>query len=534
MNRTQFWKQIQQFIQATYPAELGQYLWEQQVKQISDPTLPTELILRTVCSGAVYLPDRVPLHLPLASSEIPFSPRQREALELGLSNNPLAVITGLPGSGKTLIAGAIAQTAINHGKRVLLLTQHEAALAQFAQLPGYPFRLSSERPYDEWLRSQLRHQLAQPQMDYLPLHLLPDSVLAKLRTRAGLETWLPLVSTISLPDLAQRLQDEFPDLEFARIQLLAHRLQQLAPLLEQQLQLSQLYGALSAQGVTDLTRHFDQSALVPVVGTRAELLNSRLLWDRPFDLVIVEEAEGLNWAELLLVAGLGRKLLLCGSSLWFRQPPLRMEHPSFLERFAQGFHWLSQAVLPAYHCDLPVQFRLHPEIATPVYGTLCDRWVQTHTTQASTYLPSLSGQVIWQDVPGLPTNPPENYQNPLEGQRLWEFLQSLEVADLSQVGIVTFYAAQRDWLEAHRPPVLAGVKIGLPADWAGQERAIVLISCVGNSTYVSAEQISIAITRGRDYLIIFGNEDYWWQSRTLMRSLLARRDVQIERKAVLA
>lgn len=535
MDKQQFWIQIQQFTQqSAHPAEVIQLLWERFVQLASAPTLPVELICRTVCEGAVYLRERVPLNLPPTTPAIQLSSRQMQALELGLSNSPLAVICGLPGSGKTTIAAIIAQTAIEQEKRVLLVSRHETALAAFARLPGYPFRLSQQQYYEEWLSEQLRQRLNNPRMDYLPLHLLPDRELAKLRNRTALETWLPLLQTVTFQELAQRLKQTFPSLAASRIQLLAQRLQELEPLLKQQLQLSQLYNTLSEQGMRELTNQFCSSSQIPILSTVAELLQSPSFWSAEFDVIIVEQAETLDWIELLWLAGLGQKLVLLGTPALPRQRLQTPDASLFFSRFPRGFYWLSQHLLPTYRCDIPEQFRLHSELATPIYSTLCDRWIQSRTPPSLFHLPRLSHRLIWQDVPGLPIGHDASYQNPLEGQRIFEFLQQLDLSTLSQAGIITFYCAQRDWLQANCPLELADVKIGTVEEWVGQERAVILISCVGQPDRISAEEMSIALTRGQDYVILFGHEDRWWQSASLMRSLLAHSELQIERMAVLA
>jgi energy-coupling factor transporter ATP-binding protein EcfA2 len=244
MDESLFWTQLQQVIrQSDYEAEVAQAQWEQLVRSSAAPTLPTQLIIQTVCSlinhkHPIYFKQRSPLNLPAITPNISFSKKQRLALELSLSNSPITLITGSPGSGKTRIATALANAAVNHQKRVLILTHHSAALTAFHELPGYPFALSHPQNYRNWLIDQLQRQLAQPQMDYLPLHLLPDRELAQLRTRARLETWLPIIQTTSQQQLTELLQQAFPYLCEARTQLFAYRLRQLAPLLWENLNLS--------------------------------------------------------------------------------------------------------------------------------------------------------------------------------------------------------------------------------------------------------------------------------------------------------
>lgn len=530
MDESLFWTQLQQVIrQSDYEAEVAQAQWEQLVRSSAAPTLPTQLIIQTVCSvinhkHPIYFKQRSPLNLPAITPNISFSKKQRLALELSLSNSPITLITGSPGSGKTRIATALANAAVNHQKRVLILTHHSAALTAFHELPGYPFALSHPQNYRNWLIDQLERQLAQPQMDYLPLHLLPDRELAQLRTRARLETWLPIIKTTSQQQLTELLQQAFPYLCEARTQLFAYRLRQLAPLLWENLNLSQLYERLSNQGIIELADYLINSSQVPIIGTVEEFMQPQhqFLWQTTFDLVIVEEAHYLTWFELMLLAGLGQKLVLLGDAV------SRHSHqPSASQTFftrPHSFDWLAQNLLPTYRCYLPEQFRLHPDIAAPVYGALCDDWIQTHRQRGYPYLPQLTNRLIWQDVPRLSLT---------AANQIWEFLWSIGSERSSQMGIITFETAQRDWLQTHCPQEFSHILIGTVAEWAGQERDIAIISCVGQLENVEPEDLNVALTRGRDYLILFGDYDYWWQPGSLMRPLLAQTEIQKNRMVIL-
>lgn len=530
MDEPLFWTQLQQVIHPSdYEAEVVQAQWEKLVQLAIAPSLPTELIIQTVCSvinhnHPTYFRERSPLNLPAITPNISLSQKQRLALELSLSNSPITSITGSPGSGKTRIATALANAVVNHQKRVLILTHHSAALAGFQELPGYPFLLSHPQNYRKWLSEQLQQQLAQAQMDYLPLHLLPDRELAELRTRANLETWLPIIQSASQQQLTELLQQKFPHLCEARTQLFAYRLRQLAPLLGENLNLSQLYERLSDRGITELADYLVNSSQVPIIGTVSEFMQPQhqYLWQTPFDLVIVEEAHCLTWFELMLLAGLGQKLVLLGDAVSRHSHLQSSNRQTFFSRFPHSFDWLAENLLPNYRTFLPEQFRLHPDIAAPVYGTLYDGWIQTHRQRGYPYLPQLSDRLVWQDVPSLSLT---------EGNQIWEFLQSIG-SFITQIGIITFETAHRDWLQAHCPQEFSHILIGTVAEWAGQERDIVIAVCVGQLE-VEPEDLNVALTRGRDYLILFGDYDYWWQRGSPMRPLLARTELQRNRLVIM-
>ncbi len=519
MNEQQFWAQLQQLI---YPSEIAQAQWERLVQLHASPPLPTKLIIQTICNGSVYLTEKSPLNFPTITPAVSLSANQQLALEMAVSNSAIALIVGSPATGKTRIATTLAHAAINLSKRVLLLTHHNAALTAYRNLPGYPF-WCQQQDYRNWLINELRSRhLAQPQMDYLPLHLLPDAELAKLRTPAKLERWLPIIQTASRQKLTELLQQEFPDLESARVELLAYRLKQLEPLLHQQLRLSQLYSNLSEQAMTELADQLTENSQAPVLGTVAEFMQPQhqSLWQTTFDLVIVEEAQDLTWLELMLLSGLGQKLVLFGDEMP-RRSPQSSQPQSFFTRFSQCFNWLSQHLLPAYRCHLTEQFRLHPEIAKLVYPVMCDRWILTQSSRVNYHLPQIAHRLVWHDVP-----------NQTAGKQMIAFLQHFDPQLSSQIGMITFCDQQRDWLQTHSPKEFSELLIGTVAEWAGMERAIAIVSCVGHPETIPPEAINIALTRGRDYLILFGDYDVWWQVSSPMRALLAQ--VDKERMVVLS
>ena len=113
------------------------------------------------------------------------------------------------------------------------------------------------------------------------------------------------------------------------------------------------------------------------------------------------------------------------------------------------------------------------------------------------------------------------------------FLQRFDPQLSSQIGIITFCDRQRDWLKTHSPQEFSELLIETVAEWAGIERAIVIVSCVGEPETIPPEAIDIALTRGQDYLILFGDYDVWWQVGSPMRALLAQ-DIHKERMVVLS
>jgi len=510
MNEQQFWRGLQQTIHRADTPEIAQLQSERLVELTANPALPTKLIIQTICNGPVYLTERATLNFPAITPTVSLTANQKLALEMALSNSAIALIVGSPATGKTRIARSLANAAINFSQRVLILTRNKTTLNAYSNLPGYPFWLNQQQDYRDWIIEQLRSRhLAQPQMDYLPLQLLPDKELAKLRTPARLEKWLPIIQTASVQILTQLLQQAFPDLNTTRVQLLAYRLNKLEPLLQQQLKLSQLYSNLSEQAIAELSEQLAENPQVPILGTVAEFMQPQyqFLWQTTFDLIIVEEAHYLSWIELILLSGLGKKLVLFGDEIP-RRYPTSSQQPFFT--YPYSFNWLTQYLLPAYRYQLTEQFRLHPEIARLVYPVICDRSLQTQSSPIHYDLPHLKHRLVWHDVP-----------NQTEGEHIIRFLQSLNPQLISQIGIITFCSQERDQLKANLLQDFSDILIATVGEWAGLERAISIVSCAGNPA-ITPEDINIALTRGQDYLILFGDYEHWRQFASPIRTLLAQ------------
>ncbi|MFM6209627.1 MAG: hypothetical protein ACKPEZ_29900, partial [Planktothrix sp.] len=82
INKQQFWQGLKAQINdsgSTPEWRLG--LLEQLVKTQTELTLPTELIVETICNCAVYLPERSQLNFTTIHPVLPLSPQQIQSLE---------------------------------------------------------------------------------------------------------------------------------------------------------------------------------------------------------------------------------------------------------------------------------------------------------------------------------------------------------------------------------------------------------------------------------------------------------------------
>ncbi|WP_041235249.1 hypothetical protein [Dactylococcopsis salina] len=175
--------------------------------------------------------------------------------------------------------------------------------------------------------------------------------------------------------MSQQLETEFPHLTETRRDLLAKTLLIHTGLLRKQLKLFQLYQNLSDEGRERLERN------KPILSAIKNCLQPQQQWlqETRFDLIIVEDSHHLHWKDLILIAGMGDKLVLLGEEIPQRQTGRQRKKVSF-HRYPYSFHWLSHHLLPCYTHILSEQYRLHPQLATPIYNLISNsnRWIQNN------------------------------------------------------------------------------------------------------------------------------------------------------------
>ena len=513
-----FWSKLQPLLKQLPDVDLEHWQYLQ-----NNPSLSLQLIEKTCDQGAVYLAPETPLAFS-QTTNLPLSINQQIALNLATANNPLMVIRGVPGSGKTRLARTLIDSLIPQQKRILILTHYPPSKSVYIK-SNIAFSLSNTQDYDTWLTEQIKREyLGKLSMDFLPLHLLPDAMFAQLRSPQKLEKWLHILQVNhSTEKIISLLSAEFPQVSSARLNLLAYRLQKLAPLLQQQLWLHQLSEQSSATA-SAVSAEIKQQATIPILGTVEEFLQPQhqQLWKMPFDCVIVESAEHLAWSELVLIAGVARKLILLGNL------PLSLSFPNH-HNFTQSspLEWLGEFLLPTYRYQLTEQFRLHFTIARPIFDVLYSQWIRTQPKLDAVTLPQKRLQMI--DVRGKPMDGVNSW----EGKRLLKFMSELGVAKAKQIGILAFTTAQKTWFENNCPSEFQEIFIGSFTEWVDKEIEILLISCVGYPQQLSVSEIAIALTRASDYLILFGDYQFWSSRSSPMQNLLFQPELQREREVSL-
>ena len=102
---------------------------------------------------------------------------QQEALDLAVSNSPIALISGEPGSGKTRVGYLALNMAVQHQKSVLLVANHSNTLEAYNNLKIRPLRLDKSNNYLESVTIWLRDQFAEPKLNFSSPYLLADPLL---------------------------------------------------------------------------------------------------------------------------------------------------------------------------------------------------------------------------------------------------------------------------------------------------------------------------------------------------------------------
>jgi hypothetical protein len=341
-------------------------------------------------------------------------------------------------------------------------------------------------------------RLVAPKIDYLPIGSFPDSLLQKLRSPGKLEKWVKIL--LKSPEtILYQLKIEFPEENISRLEILTYRLKELLPLFIEQLSLVQLAAKI------DKTNNLLTLATIDKINE----LESHLDW------VIVEDSHTLTTEEIDKLAAITNRLILIGNS-----PLFNTQNTDFSELFNK--------LLPNYRYFLSQQYLIHPSLAEPVFRTLYSEKVHTLLTGDRLYLPQLSGHLIWQDI-----RTSLNGVNPIEGNRIFRFLSEFQNVSRDKIGILTFTASQKEWLESNYPSSLRKVFIGTIEDWKGQQRSLVLISCVGISETMTHKDYVLALTRGLDYLILFGNKKHWSKSKSPLSYLLQQPELLQEREVAL-
>lgn len=440
-------------------------------------------VIRTVLSEpSKFIRERADLNLPESTSSVPFRKKQREAIDLALSNAPVVAISGTPASGKTEIALAALETAIAHQRSTLVIAPFASTFQRYNHLPLPPLQIERDRDYRQNVKTWLNQQVAKPKLDFLPPHWLEDSLFEELQTKRDRQFWLKLLREeeplLNTQKLTQSVAEIFPTIHPKRQELLVHRLKKSEPLLEQRERLHQDYTTLSDNALEQIL-----DAALPHIKAPILCLSDRIamLGERTFDLVIVEDSHYLNDSRLKAIATRAKKIVLFGE----------LVEPQNL------FSKLFQNLSPAYRLQLAENHRLHPDLSRKVFSALYPLQPTPYTPSSYKHTPLPQGKYRL------------NWLNIKTVEQIPEVLQrSLESFPDQQSCILTFSSELGDRLQ--QIPNLSNSNISTVKDWNGRECQKLWIVCdKSESRQLNLTDIRLALTRSSDMITIVGDWEYY-------------------------
>ena len=474
-------------------------------------TLPLETLKSVLSDPSKFIRQRAELNLPASTSLFPFRKKQREAIELALSNAPVVAIAGTPASGKTEIALAAIATAIAHQRSILVVAPFASTFSSYVKLPLPPLQIANNQDYKQSLKDWVGQQLRDPKLDFLPTHWLEDALFEELQTKRGRQFWLNLLHETELTKLteklAQSIAEIFPTIHPKRQELLVCRLKQAQTLLEQRERLYQDYRTLSKYAIEQIVDASISHVKAPIL-----CLSDRLtiLGDRLFDLVIVEDSHYLNPSLLQEIALRANKIVLLGE---LRELEESTENQNL-------FNKLFQNLLPAYRLQLTENHRLHPELASVIFPALYPFQPTPYTPTTQIHLPLKQGhyRLRWYDVKNMAQ---------IE-QTLQEFLKDSLDQQNHKICIYAFSSELGDRLQQLLPK-LSSLIISNTNNLKGQEyESLWLIFDQSRPQPLKPSDLQILLTRAKSSITIIGDWEYYQNSfESLFSSFHFVRDIII-------
>lgn len=452
-------------------------------------TLPATLIKTALQTSVGCMADRVDLNLPNAQTTFPFRGQQQDALNLAISNSPIAAIAGIPGSGKTRVALAALATAINHQKSTLVVAGKSRSLEAYNDLPLPPLTITEDTDYRDSVYGWVKQQLANPLLTFCPSHWLPDPLFEQLTVTPHRCQWLQRLQSAQSEEIATVVAQELPDVHPARQQLLVRRLQQAHPLLAQREQLWQNYTHLSAQALQDITDGLLATMTIPVLCVSQQL---ETLGQRVFDWVVVEDTHTLAPENLLNIARRAKKLVLLGE----------------VEDRQSSFTRIFYRLWPSDRVVLTENHRLHPDLAYPIFSSFYPSSSVPYTppTRPYTPLPERLSRLAWYDVVANEQLIPS----------LWTAIQAFPNCHHS---VLTFSPDSARQLRQQQRQVRSNNAIGQQIDiqaidhWHGEAHAILWVVCDSTAdAKPSLTDVRWALTRATEAIGVIGNKTHYERS----------------------
>lgn len=444
--------------------------------------------------------DTRPASAPIAWFDADLDASQREAIELALRAEHVALIHGPPGTGKTTAVVEFIRQAVARGEKVLACAPSNVAVDNLAERLlraglrivrlGHPARVS-EAVRDVSLAAQI---------EQAPEQKLLRSV------RREVDQGLRAVHKAKTRHDRHVARNE--------VRQLRNELRQLE---------------------SAITRGFVDAADVVLATTVGAA--DPLLAEKQFHRVVIDEAAQALEAACWIPLQLGRRAVLAGDH---RQLPPTI-HSAEAERGGLG-HTLFQRLIESAHGAhlarmLTVQYRMHERIMAWPAKRLYEGRLQAAASVRSHLLVDLpdvittewtSEALCFVDTAGCghdetPGDDDGSKSNPGEAGLVVKLVTSLREANVpaGAIAVITPYNAQVQLLRqllAHEPDLEIGTVDGLQ----GREKEAVVVSLVRSNEagevgfLAELRRLNVALTRARRHLTVVGDSATLAHDRDLM------------------
>lgn len=430
---------------------------------------PLEIINHITENPISFIERRLDLNLPNYHGNFSFRVQQKEALELGLSNFPLVIIGGNPGSGKTTISKEIANIAIENQSSILMIANYQSSLNQYHNLKIKPLQINRETEYHQNVKIWLKSKFTNPKIDFNPPYLFPDVLFDSQR----IYQWLSLFNDGNQEELKQQVKQIFPFISDDRYILLMAKMQRFSELISQREYLKQSYQNISDNDLEKLTQLTINSINLPQICLTN---NIEAISNQVFDLVIVEDSHLLKEETIKVITNYSQKLILLG----------QLDKDSF---FKELFYKMS----PAYRINIEENHRLTIDLARKIFPYFFYHYPYTPMNNFHG-LNNISSEnsLIWHDV--------------VNSQQMIIVLKQYQL-EKKVDKMLTFSAKTFDFLQQQLNLDINNELIKLIDDWHGEETDNLLIILDNNNEdNPSLEELKLALTRAKYSLTIIGSK----------------------------
>jgi hypothetical protein len=279
-----------------------------------------------------------------------------------------------------------------------------------------------------------------------------------------------------------------------------------------------------------------------VTGTCVGMLGAKGADTVEYDLCIVDEASKATPTELLVPLARARRCVIVGDARQlspFQEPELKAVALSGKYRLTEDdlkltlFDHLSDEVPDACRIRLTIQHRMVKPVGDLISHCFYDDTLHSPRAASRHELdPAIPRRVLWLSTSRLPNrreNARLSISNPLEVQQVVSFLKRTaflaEKGRTHSVAVLTGYSSQRLDLERAVQAQAASwssvfkVDVNTVDAFQGREADVALYSVTrSNEAGVigflrEMERINVALSRGREFLVILGDHDFCRRSK---------------------